>query len=466
MGCVIPIASETTSYTGFQIRLSAPASISHQKQITPVSKQLTGASVLGNKNSNILDSRVQTSIELIETATRFAHKHKMGTQELVLMMKANPIDVFNRFEDLCFAVCHEISTSANRAREIEYQKMKRTIEALDPELVPIYEQNYDGLCKKLAFSFGLCRDNSGTEFGAKSEEYRIRLFNDNEFTLFQSEFDASNAEEAALFGHLLEGIATVGVITAPDWLEYCCNANWWLEELRTEDNPSTPEQFDNVISQLKVVLNDDLNEDDFTLSELDAYPQLAAALNELHPSPMVVANTIEAIKSYIKEMGVTELEALTTWLSINKYESEKRKVHEIQSGLGSFNECLNANLAERRTYLSKWMTLAKESLSEVHRTKELARNVISYQGESDANLDASIIMETFSLQQYEILQGCFQDQYEMEMNGDCSTASACILLNDDTLDVITGWQRSIPVMAAMYVATTIKEAADGSNKNG
>lgn len=463
MGCVIQCDSETTRYTGFQIRLSDPASVIHQKQHTPICKQLTGASVLGNKNSNILDSRVKTSIDLIETVARFAHKHQFGKKELVLMMQASPIDVFNRFEDLCYAVCHEISTAGNSAREIEYQKMKRTIEDLDPELVPIFKQQYAGLCEKLSFSFGLCRDNSGTEFGASSEEYRIRLFNENEFTLFQSEFDGTNSEEAALFEHLINGITTVGFITAPDWLEYCCNANWWLEELKTEENPSTPEQFDNAIDQLKVLLNNGLVEEDFMLSELESYPQLATALNELHPAPMKVDKTLEAIASYIEDMGVTELEALTTWLCINKYESQKRKVQEIKLELGSFNECLDKNWPEQSSYLSKWITLAKDSLSEVHRTKELARNVISYQGESDANLDASVIMETFSLQQYETLQGCFQDQYEMEMNGDCSTASTCIILNDDTLDVITGWQRSIPVIAAMYVAATIREDADGRN---
>ena len=466
MGSFIPVNRETTSYTGFQIRLAAPASLNHQHQTTPIRKQLTGASVLGNKNSNILDSRVNTSLELIETVMRFAHKHKLGTHELIRMMEANPIDVFNRFEDLCYAVCHEISTIANNARQVEYQKMKLTIESLDPELLPIYEQSYDDLCKKMEFNFGLCRDSSGSEFGSKSEEYRIRLFSDNDFTLFQSEFSYANAEEAALFECLLNGISTVGVITAPDWLEYCCNANWWLEELQIQENPSTPEQFDKVNRHLKALLQEGLDEEDFSLSELGSYPELEAALHDLHPAPMRIESTVEAIESYIGEMGVTELDALNTWLCINRYESEKREIQKRKTGLESFNECLNANMAEHSSYLSEWMTLAKESLSDIHRLKELSKNVISYEGESDANLDAMVIMETFALRQYEILEGCFQDQYEMEMNGDCTTASACILLNDDTLNVLTGWQRSIPVIAAMYVATSIKEVADGSSTNG
>jgi hypothetical protein len=83
--------------------------------------------------------------------------------------------------------------------------------------------------------------------------------------------------------------------------------------------------------------------------------------------------------------------------------------------------------------------------------------VFSSVGESDLHIDLRVVVEPMASDGLNFLTENYDYHHESLMNGEVECVSTCIILNDATLAAIEGWQRSIPIIAAMAAVSNARK---------
>lgn len=468
MDAVCSESSASTNRVGFAIRLGEPASLTGQARArlqVPPSLRLRGAVIPrpGFAATDGFHSSIHSLGEiapLLKPVVTLAQKNGWGATELTNLVAAQTLaERLSSFEDLAHVVCQELSGRAERAGEVCARELREILKNVGGEaLATEYDNSYATCRQILDFNFGLVNDRNGNEFGQASEQFRFRLFSDLEFMVFPS--SVSSDYLAAFQNLMFSQLPLVGFIPSDAFFEYTLD---WMTECYDLELPETVEasQIDEFIGVLEQAESE--------LSKIDSAPSIESdAPDFFEKLVLLVGGKAEAtavlmkVKDASDELGGDGYSAL--W-SCFDYCHQKagwaeiaQSVKEItaEGGLTAvFGRLLEV---DDNTSLSAFLLGAQTIIEREMATNRVAKEVFDYQDESDISIDFKIPFETKVLTRRELADDAYNTHNEFAMNGDLCTSSVCVRINDDTLMAMESWQRSIAIMAAVYVAgNNVKE---------
>lgn len=462
MDAVCSESSASTNRAGFAIRLGEPASLKGQASArlqVPPSLRLRGAVIPrpGFAATDGFHSSIHSLGEiapLLKPVVTLAHKNGWGATELTNLVAAQTLaERLSRFEDLAHVVCQELSERAERAGEVCACELREILKNVGGEaLATEFDNNYATCRQILDFSFGLVNDRNGNEFGQASEQFRFRLFSDLEFMVFPS--SVSSDYLAAFQNLMFSQLPLVGFIPSNAFFEYTLD---WMTECYNLELPETLEasQIDEFIGVLEQAESE--------LSKIDSAPSIESEAPDFFDKlVLLVGGKAEAtavlmkVKDASDELGGDGYSAMWScfdychqkagWTEIAQSVKEITAEGGLAAVFGRLSE------VDDNTSLSAFLLGAQTIIEREMATNRVAKEVFDYQDESDISIDFKIPFETKVLSRRELADDAYNTHNEFAMNGDLCTSSVCVHINDDTLMAMESWQRSIAIMAAVYVA--------------
>lgn len=460
----LPESEQASRLAGFSVRLRDPASLTHQRQILPATSSAAGllATASEEGDAGYSSDTIQYGA-MIANTVRFAHKHGIGVDTINRMMTAPKSVVFIEFERLGYEVAAFLAEFGLKAQQSAKEQMLSTLKELNnPELVEEFIIYLNDLIQYQNFNIGMVRDLNSAYFGQESHILKFRMFDDPSLCVCSLGFNEGEVEAAACAMKLMDQLSPIGLCNSFVW-----NRNqfftWWMEDVSFKLSEtvalSQVDRLMELIGNNQDELEGEVDDSAVLSSEFQcSYPELYALLLE-------VAGSTEAVEAMISDaMGITENTGVEFWsavvnvLALAKFGhfddllSKSGRDYSYVCKTGGFE-----GLADDSTYFSDWLSRSAPYVQETAALSSQGNEVFSSVGESDLHIDLRVVVEPMSIEGLSFLTDNYDYHHESLMNGEIECVSTCINLNDATLAAIEGWQRSIPIIAAIAAVSNARK---------
>lgn len=460
----LPESEQASRLAGFSVRLRDPASLTHQRQILPATSSAAGLSV---SISDMADAGYSTDTiqysAMIANTVRFAHKHGIGMDTINRMMVAPKSEVFGMFERLGYEIAAFLAEFGQKAQQSAKEQMLSTLKGMDnPELIADFIGFLDDLSQSQNFNIGMIRDLNSAYFGQESHILKFRMFDDPSLCVCSLGFNESEVEAAACASVLIDRLSPIGLCSSFVW-----NKNqfftWWMDDVSFK-LPETVvlsqvDRLMELIGDNRDELEGEVDDSDVLSPDFqDSYPELYALLLE-------AAGSTEDVETMISDaMGISENTGIEFWSAVANVLALAKFGHFddllSKSGRDYSYVCKTGKfevLSSDSTYFSDWLSRSAPYVQETAALSSQGGEVFNSIGESDLHVDLCVAIEPIAISGVEFLTENYEYHHENLMNGEIECVSACINLNDATLAAIEGWQRSIPIIAAIAAVSNARK---------
>lgn len=445
------------STKGFEIKIGLPASLRAGVNSSPASGlQLRGAAVPSGLSWAGKRSTINSQCDvghLFSSTIMLAHQQSWGADLIAKMMAAeSDNERLCLFEDLAEVVCAALAERAVQSGKGCANELVEILVSVGGEQMrSAFQETYNRFTQVLDLSFGLVNDMEGNEFGCGSHRFNFRLFSSLDFDVSESKVTSDYL--AAIQGCLIEALPTLGFVSHLDFMDY--TMSWMAEEsdMGIPDDVTSGE-IRNLITFLEA--GDTPIECDEAITIEQEYPEVFAQLVSLTGSPQAAKDSLCELGNVNANLGMETHDGLLSCLKYHFHNALTSEVNQSRSEIEAGNGVLAAlsylNKEKDNTYLGQFLHAARFLIAQELAVAKKAKSFFSYADESDAPIDFKLPIETLAIADRDIVDSAYQDHYEMSMNGDVSTVSACVVMGGDTVMALEGWQRAIAIMAAINTA--------------
>lgn len=438
---------------GFPIKHRSPASLAFQKKNIPITNKIATIDISDafqvNASSNLEVFRGCS--DLVSSVVRYAQTNKgVADSELVTLINSAPSESFHAFEKLCERLLNGITDQLNTSTAAFALTIQESILKVGGDsLRKKFDEQYAILKDEMDFRIGLVRDRECNSFGPSSDEFKIRLFKDNELFVLSADYAISNADFATLVYRIDNQINNPFSCNNLDWLESSIDAFWLEEQTINLGEQVTLPLIKSALDQLK---------------DFDSYADECSTASELKKA--IESN--KELKPYLYALVEDNNAWRSLWKQVTELDAEREcPFTTLYEGLGlAFIDKLNTQLktslrnktdwnkyiddidpTNDNTHLSLWVKEVKEILSEQRKYSALYNSVFDCDNESDEPLGGTSVIQLFDTQHADF-DTYYDNQHNYLMDGEVSILSTCIRLNANTLRALEGWQKSIVLQAA------------------